>query len=1211
MKQCLGVRILRPRYLEIEGLQSFKELQSIDFDRLGETGLFGIFGATGSGKSTILDALTLALYGNVQRASRGTQGIINMSLSEMRVSFIFDLVKGEERKTYRVERVYEKKENSENYIESKVTRLIELSAAGDVVIADRQKEVNAAVIDLIGLQFSDFTRSVVLPQNKFQEFLLAPKGEKTKMLERIFYLEEYGRELMGKVNMRLKRLDNKISGVEGALSVLGDISNTSLKDSEETLAATAGHKKKVDDELKASEREYNSAKNVWELSAELQETAERLEELNGHAAEMDAVRKSCKNAAAARDLSERINDIKATDLKLKRTSEELKALEAGIEELERQLKDGEGELEKSSRLRQGRIPILIEYKTKLEKALQTREELRKIEEILQKLRNEHIALRGKIDHQDESIAKQRSALEGVLTKSAEQKARTEALKVQPDYRDKIQKGAILEEELEQLKKMKIRQKSRLNDFSIIVDRQKQELKALEESGFGLYNDMKAAGESYKRHKEMKRWDRNDITKAEERYYGIKSAADALRLIHGNIEETEVKISDCEGQIGILVQRLEGLGEEREKALRELKSTRLLLEEKKQEQERNSAFLLAQGLRDNEPCPVCGAKVHPNPAVPSEGMDIVSEAESIKELAALTDRLESEYRALESEIIKLTEQHNSLKSRKEALTADKENKQKEQTELYSKLPEDYRGLSLSLFEDALNRLSGEKKEKLEAVEDWEKRLAELDTALKKSTEEYSRFQVESSGKRSQLEANKKHLEELDKTYAEAEEACSDKEDSYNELIEVMGISSIRDALQRIQNNDREAEGLYREMQDMENRIGEMRKEIEKAEEEKKLDTEKLSENTAEGRGFKYQKEEKEKEIRLLIGDKDISTEISGTEEEMASLAEREQKAQEYVNTVREKYEKAIKDKKVHERQKEIYEEKLGVDTERLNRELADKGFATVEAAEEAIIPRDKTVSMEMAVKEYEEAVSSIKAHKGVIEKKLAGRSITDELWQEISRRYEALVLEKENSIAAYESAKNRYETIKSNYENWLSLTKELQEHSRKKEHLELIKNLLKGNSFIEYISEERLRYIAKEASETLGTLTRHRYGLELDTEDGFVIRDDANGGMRRLVTTLSGGETFLTSLALALALSSQIQLKGQSPLEFFFLDEGFGTLDTDLLDTVMDALERLSTGERVIGLISHVPEMKSRVTRRLVVEAPVINGAGSRVYMEKA
>lgn len=103
----------------------------------------------------------------------------------------------------------------------------------------------------------------------------------------------------------------------------------------------------------------------------------------------------------------------------------------------------------------------------------------------------------------------------------------------------------------------------------------------------------------------------------------------------------------------------------------------------------------------------------------------------------------------------------------------------------------------------------------------------------------------------------------------------------------------------------------------------------------------------------------------------------------------------------------------------------------------------------------------------------------------------------------------------------------------------------------------------------------------------------------------------MVTSLSGGETFLTSLSLALALSEQIQLKGQSPLEFFFLDEGFGTLDRSLLDNVMDSLERISKKERMIGLISHVPELRGRIGRRLMVEPPASVGEGTRVFIEKA
>lgn len=128
------------------------------------------------------------------------------------------------------------------------------------------------------------------------------------------------------------------------------------------------------------------------------------------------------------------------------------------------------------------------------------------------------------------------------------------------------------------------------------------------------------------------------------------------------------------------------------------------------------------------------------------------------------------------------------------------------------------------------------------------------------------------------------------------------------------------------------------------------------------------------------------------------------------------------------------------------------------------------------------------------------------------------------------------------------------------------------------------------------------------ITKGRYALEIDSTLNFVMRDNFNGGERRSIDTLSGGETFLTSLSLALALSSQIQLKGSAPLEFFFLDEGFGSLDSELLEIVIESLERLHSNNLSVGIISHVEELKNRVPVKLLVSSSEA-GIGSKVKIE--
>ena len=144
--------------------------------------------------------------------------------------------------------------------------------------------------------------------------------------------------------------------------------------------------------------------------------------------------------------------------------------------------------------------------------------------------------------------------------------------------------------------------------------------------------------------------------------------------------------------------------------------------------------------------------------------------------------------------------------------------------------------------------------------------------------------------------------------------------------------------------------------------------------------------------------------------------------------------------------------------------------------------------------------------------------------------------------------------------------------------------------------LKDDRIVEFLQEEALQVLALAATARLQDLSSGRYKLLFDDGE-FLVVDAWNGDEQRSVSTLSGGETFLASLALALALSEQIQLLAvneRNKLESLFLDEGFGTLDAETLEVVVNAIEQLGGEDRLVGVITHVPDLAERLPVRLEV-----------------
>jgi exonuclease SbcC len=146
--------------------------------------------------------------------------------------------------------------------------------------------------------------------------------------------------------------------------------------------------------------------------------------------------------------------------------------------------------------------------------------------------------------------------------------------------------------------------------------------------------------------------------------------------------------------------------------------------------------------------------------------------------------------------------------------------------------------------------------------------------------------------------------------------------------------------------------------------------------------------------------------------------------------------------------------------------------------------------------------------------------------------------------------------------------------------------------------LRADQFLAYVQEEAMRALAADGSKHLKELSQGRYSLLCEAQE-FFVTDHWNADSRRSVKTLSGGETFLASLGLALALAESLAAlsaggAAADALESLFLDEGFGTLDSDTLGAVREALEALHDGERMVGLVTHIGELAQELPARVEI-----------------
>lgn len=259
---------MRPINLKIKGINSYVTEQEVCFDKLSETNLFGVFGETGSGKTTILDAIVIALYGTSDRES--IPNMINVNSNSAYIKFEFEMVTPSETKRYIVNRDYKVRKSGVK------SEAILIDAKTNAVLAEMTDKVNDAVLKIIGVGKKEFLKCIALPQGEFANFLLDTPANRKKTIAKLFNLENFGSNLQEKLKARRDVVTLQKLSLQEKISIYGDVSNEKLMLLEEDCEQKRTALDNLRKEIVKNKMEYEVLCNDYDLNCKLIESMSAL-----------------------------------------------------------------------------------------------------------------------------------------------------------------------------------------------------------------------------------------------------------------------------------------------------------------------------------------------------------------------------------------------------------------------------------------------------------------------------------------------------------------------------------------------------------------------------------------------------------------------------------------------------------------------------------------------------------------------------------------------------------------------------------------------------------------------------------------------------------------------------------------------------------------------------------------------------------------------
>ena len=469
-----------------------------------------------------------------------------------------------------------------------------------------------------------------------------------------------------------------------------------------------------------------------------------------------------------------------------------------------------------------------------------------------------------------------------------------------------------------------------------------------------------------------------------------------------------------------------------------------------------------------------------------------------------------------------------------------------------------------------------------VKDWEKFSSDFYEQLLK----YQTLKANFIEKKKDLEAFKEELKKYEQNYTD-----EFVESAFQKIMEAQKVEK------EVQNLEKQSQNLEKELQNLEKQSEENQKQTQDFElkcTSQKSILQTLSDQI-ENKDFL---EKTKPEIVVLISDleKYIKKVQTNYEKIQAEIREKELE--------KKGIESFLETNKKELEQEEQKDKNIEND---LEKRLQEADFENIEQIKAILEQKINLEKEQQKIQNFRTQKASNQKQLVEIQTQIGEQNFDKAAYEKIIEQISNLEKQQKNSFAQIRILETSIEESEQKIVQKKDLEKDLEKIQKRHDNLADLQKLFVGKGFVEYVSTVYLQNLVAVANERFRILTQHHLSLELDNSNNFIVRDYMNNGKTRLLKTLSGGQTFQAALCLALALADSLKVHNQSEKSFFFLDEGFGTLDKESLQTVFETLQSLHKENRIVGVISHVEELQEEIPAYLVVENQLESGSMIKLY----